>query len=170
MLRQLRGAPTSAAPSLTLPSASIAVEHPSSGAACRDPPVDGAPAAHLLVVADIFLDDRLGFLALALPLTLALTLPLAVLLLLAFLLLHGFGEPHVEVAADDRLEIGRLVLEEVVGARDDLVVDLDAALRLELTAQLRDRRRGHDTILIAVQHQARGGAGRQEREIVKVRR
>ena len=57
--------------------------------------------------------------------------------LLGAVLLFGFllgvlDEAHVEVVADVLFEFGGLVLEEVVGAGNDLMVDLDALLGLEL--------------------------------------
>ena len=66
---------------------------------------------------------------LALTLTLALALLLALLLLRAVLL--GLLHALVDVAADGFLQLVELVFEEVVGAGDDLVRDLDAALGLQ---------------------------------------
>ena len=63
-------------------------------------------------------------------LALALFLPLALLLLDAILL--GLFHARVDVAADGLFQLVGLVLEEVVGAGDDLMRDLDAALRLQL--------------------------------------
>ena len=64
----------------------------------------------------------------ALALAFALTLALAFLFLSAGLL--GLLYAPVEVLTDGFFELVDLILEEVVGAGNDLVGDLDAALRL----------------------------------------
>ncbi len=48
--------------------------------------------------------------------------------------------------------------------------DLDAALRLQALRQLADGVRRHDAVLVAVDHQAGRRAGREEREVIEVRR
>src|SRR3569833_1372520 len=63
-----------------------------------------------------------------------------------------------------------LALVEVVSAIDDLLLDRDALLGLELVNQLLHRRRRRHAVLVAVDDQARGRAGGEEREVVEVLR
>ncbi len=58
----------------------------------------------------------------------------------------------------------------MIGAGNDRVLDLDALLRLELLDQPCDFLQRRDAVLIAVDEQAGGRAGRKERKIEPVRR
>src|SRR5690606_23550640 len=89
---------------------------------------------------------------------------------LSFTILVHHRKAHVEVTAHDLVQLFDLTFEEMVGAANDLVIDLDAALRLELCRKLGNGRRRHDAILVAVDHEARRLTGRQEREIIEIRR
>src|SRR3546814_14459288 len=63
-----------------------------------------------------------------------------------------------------------LMLEEVVGAWNLVVMDRDALLGAQLVDQLLHRARRHDLVLPARDDDARRGAGREEAEVVHVRR
>ncbi len=89
----------------------------------------------------------------------------------ALLVLLDLGELFhalVEVGADHVDEVGDLVLEEVVRVRDHGVLDLHALLHLRLLRQFPDGSRGHHPVLVAVDHQARGGARGEEGVVVEV--
>src|SRR3546814_8570502 len=60
------------------------------------------------------------------------------------------------------------MLEEVVRARDYVVVDRDVLLRAQLVDQLLHRARRDDFVGVALDDDARGRAGREEGEIVHV--
>jgi len=60
------------------------------------------------------------------------------------------------------------VLGEVVGVGHHRVLDLDALLHLGLGRELAHRGRGYHAVLVAVDHQARGGTRGEEREVVEV--
>src|SRR3546814_18438344 len=60
------------------------------------------------------------------------------------------------------------MLEEVVRARDHVVVDRDVLLRAQLVDQLLHRARRDDFVGVALDDDARGRAGREEGEIVHV--
>src|SRR5690606_7294761 len=78
------------------------------------------------------------------------------------------GPATVEILAARFDQFIDLVLVEMVGALDGLLLDGDALLQLELVDQLLHRfGRGH-AVLVAVDDQARGRAGGEEGEIVKV--
>src|SRR3546814_15591166 len=62
------------------------------------------------------------------------------------------------------------MLEEMVRARDFVVMDGDALLRAQFVDQFLDRARRHDFVLSARDDDARRGAGGQEAEIIHVRR
>ena len=67
----------------------------------------------------------------------------------------------VEIAAADVDQLVDVVLEEMVGAVDDLLVDLDALLGLQLVDQRLDVLLRHDLVLVAMDDQARRtGRGR----------
>ena len=65
------------------------------------------------------------------------------------------GEAAVEIARAESEQLVDIVLEEVVGAGDDLLVDLDAALGLELVDQRLDVLLRHDAVGVAMDDQAR---------------
>ena len=66
---------------------------------------------------------------------------------------------------DQRLDA---VFEEMIGARNHRVLDLDALLRLELLDEAGDFLQGRDAVLVAMHEQAGGRAGREEGEIEAV--
>src|SRR3546814_15255039 len=63
-----------------------------------------------------------------------------------------------------------LMLEEMVRAWNLVVMDGDALLRAQLVDELLDRARRHDLIGAARDDDPRRGAGREEAEIIHVRR
>src|SRR5712691_5680241 len=79
-------------------------------------------------------------------------------------------EPLVEIGADRLHQRIDLAVEEVVGARDHLLLDHDALLGLELVDQPGDVLVRHHRVLVAVHDHARGRAGSEERKIIEVRR
>src|SRR5689334_15899206 len=81
---------------------------------------------------------------------------------------RDLGATAIEVFGAALGQLVDLVLEEVVGAIDDLLLDGDALLRLELIDQFLHRLRRRHAVLVAVDDEARRRAGREEREIVEV--
>src|SRR5262249_36460168 len=79
-------------------------------------------------------------------------------------------ETLVEIDADRLHQRVDLAVEEMVGARDHLLLDHDALLGLELVDQAADVLVRYDGILVAVNDHAGGGAGREKREVVEVGR
>ncbi|KIT94836.1 hypothetical protein QT23_00190, partial [Staphylococcus aureus] len=79
-------------------------------------------------------------------------------------------EPHVEIAVDALHQVVHLVLEEVVRARDGVVMDGDVLLRAQLVDQLLHRARRHHLVILALDDDARGRAGGEEGEVEHVRR
>ena len=79
------------------------------------------------------------------------------------------GNTLVEIATDVADQRVDLVVEEMVGAGDDPLVDNDPLLRLELFDQRVDVLLRRDRILVAMDDQARGRARREEREVIEVR-
>src|SRR6266581_1385250 len=77
-------------------------------------------------------------------------------------------ETLVEIGADRLHQRVDLAVEEVVGARDHLLLDHDALLGLELVDKAADVLVRHDGILVAVNDHAGGGAGREKRKVVEV--
>src|SRR5207247_8676644 len=63
-----------------------------------------------------------------------------------------------------------MVVEEMIGALDDLVVDPNVALITQLLHQFGNRLVGHDVVPVTLNHQTGGGAGSQEAEIVDIGR
>src|SRR5580693_1515060 len=82
----------------------------------------------------------------------------------------ALAEPLVEILADRGHQRLDLAVEEMVGAGNDFLLDDDAFLRLEFFHQVGDVARRHHRVLVAMDDQAGGRAGRQEREIVEVGR
>src|SRR3954454_6224425 len=76
------------------------------------------------------------------------------------------SETLVEIDRAHLQELVELVLEEVISARDDLVLDDDALLRLELGDQAMGRLGRGDRILLSIDEQARRRAGGEKRKIV----
>src|SRR6266446_10455963 len=77
-------------------------------------------------------------------------------------------EALVEIAADRLHQRIDLSIEKVIGARDHLLLDHDALLRLELLDEAADVLVRHHRVLIAMNDHAGGWAGRQERKIVEI--
>src|SRR5262249_11227698 len=77
-------------------------------------------------------------------------------------------ETLVEIGAYRLHQRVDLAVEEVVGARDHLLLDHDAFLGLELVDKAADVLLRHDCILVAVNDHAGGGAGREKRKVVEV--
>src|SRR5258706_1669148 len=77
-------------------------------------------------------------------------------------------EALVEIAADRLHQRIDLAIEKMIGARDHLLLDHDAFLRLELLDQAADVLVRHHGILVAMNDHAGGRAGREERKIVEV--
>src|SRR5215831_11739290 len=69
--------------------------------------------------------------------------------------LVDFSHAAVNIGSDDLGQLLDLVLEEVVGASDDGMLNLDTLLYLGLGYELGDRVGGNDTILIAINQQPR---------------
>src|SRR4029077_20457452 len=78
------------------------------------------------------------------------------------------GQDARQIFVDHILQLIQVIAEEVVGALDDLVVDLDIALVAQLRHQFGDRFMGHDVVAVALHHQARGRAGGKEAEVVDI--
>src|SRR5437588_10050225 len=76
--------------------------------------------------------------------------------------------PLVEIAADCLHQCIDLAVEEMIGARDHLLLDHDALLRLELLDEDADVLVRHHCILIAMNDHAGGWAWREERKIVEI--
>ena len=72
----------------------------------------------------------------------------------------------IEVGAAHLDQLVRLVLEEVIGPRNDLVIDLDAALGLELDTRLLTASGGVTTSFSPWTNRPEAGAGGKEREII----
>src|SRR5262245_34454311 len=79
-------------------------------------------------------------------------------------------EPFVEIGADRLHQRLDLAVEEMVGARDHLLLDHDALLGLELVDQTVDVLVRHHGVLVAVDDHPGRRAGREEGEVVEVRR
>src|SRR5262245_66252795 len=79
-------------------------------------------------------------------------------------------EALVEIAVDRLHQRIDLAVEKVIGARDHLLLDHDALLRLELLDEAADVLVRHHRILVAMDDHPGGWAGRQERKIVEVGR
>src|SRR5712691_10815317 len=79
-------------------------------------------------------------------------------------------ETLVEIAADRLHQRLDLAVEEMIGARDHLLLDHDALLGLELVDKPGDALVRHHRVLVAVHDHARGRAGSEERKIIEVRR
>src|SRR5437763_3403120 len=77
-------------------------------------------------------------------------------------------QPLVEIGADRGHQRLELAVEEVVGALHDLLLDHDALLGLELLDQAADVLRRDHRVLVAVDDQAGGRAGGEERVVVEV--
>src|SRR5215813_4107607 len=77
-------------------------------------------------------------------------------------------EALVEIAANRLHQRIDLAVEKMIGARDHLLLDHDALLRLKLLDEAADVLVRHHRILVAVNDHAGGWAGRQERKIVEV--
>ncbi len=73
-----------------------------------------------------------------------------------------------DIAVDMRRQLFHVMVEEMVGAGDDAVIDLDVALMRELGDQLLRRLERHDRVLVAMDDEAGGRARRQEAEIVEI--
>src|SRR5580700_9026372 len=82
----------------------------------------------------------------------------------------ALAQPLVEILADGSHQRLDLAVEEMIGAGDDLLLDDDAFLRLEFFNEVGDVARRHHRVLVAVDDQAGGRAGRQEREVVEIGR
>ncbi len=76
---------------------------------------------------------------------------------------------RVEIVAAEVDQMLDLVLEEVVRALHDRVVDLDALLGLQLVDERLDVLRRRDLVLVAMDDEARRRAGGEEGEVVEVR-
>src|SRR5215213_3729013 len=81
---------------------------------------------------------------------------------------HGRALALVEIGADRLHQLLEPAVEEMVGARDGLLVDDDPFLGLQLLDQRGHVLGRHDGILVAVHDQPRRRAGRQEREIIEI--
>src|SRR5262249_38278570 len=77
-------------------------------------------------------------------------------------------QPLVEIGADRSKQRFHLAVKEMIGALHNLLLDHDPLLGLELVDKRRDVLVRHNRIFVAMNDQARGGAGRQERKVVKV--
>src|SRR5215204_7823816 len=75
---------------------------------------------------------------------------------------HGRALALVEIGADRLHQWLEPAVEEMVGARDDLLVDDDPFLGLQLLDQRGHVLGRHHRILVAVHDQSRRRAGRQE--------
>src|SRR5260370_41314644 len=73
-----------------------------------------------------------------------------------------------EVAADRLHQRIDLSIQKVIGARDHLLLNHDALLRLELLDEAAHVLVRHHHILIAMNDHAGGWAGRQERKVVEI--
>src|SRR5690606_10290635 len=82
----------------------------------------------------------------------------------------GGVEAEVEIVVDRAHQFFDLVLEEVVCTRDFLVVDRDVPLRAKLLDQFGHSDRLHHGVRRALDEDARGRAGGEEREVVHVGR
>src|SRR5690606_28976458 len=80
------------------------------------------------------------------------------------------GEPLVQISLTDLLELVHMAIEEVIAVLDHVVVDRDAALLAQLVDELHDGLGGRDHVPLAMDDQARGGAGGEEAEIIHVGR
>src|SRR5262249_56112968 len=74
----------------------------------------------------------------------------------------------VEISADRLHQSIDLAVEEMIGARDHLLLDHDALLGLELFDEAADVLVRHHRILVAVNDHAGGGTGGEERKIIEV--
>src|SRR5262245_65473445 len=77
-------------------------------------------------------------------------------------------ETLVEIDADRLHQRVDLAVEEMIGARDHLLLDHDALLSLELVDKAADVLVRHDGILVAVNDHAGGGAGREKGKVIEV--
>src|SRR5262249_56527136 len=77
-------------------------------------------------------------------------------------------EALVEIAVDRLHQRIDLAVEKVIGARDHLLLDHDALLRLELLDEAADVLVRHHRILVAMNDHAGRWAGRQERKVVEI--
>src|ERR1700733_8112279 len=82
--------------------------------------------------------------------------------------LSHVSETHIEIRRDRLHQRLKLAIEEMIRAGDDLLIDHDALLRLELLDQRIDVFRRHYRILLAMDDQAGGRAGREEGEVVEI--
>src|SRR3546814_5490255 len=67
------------------------------------------------------------------------------------------GEPHIQIIIERLHQLLELMLEEVVGAWNLVVMDRDALLGAQLVDQLLHRARRHDLVLPARDDDARRG-------------
>ena len=82
----------------------------------------------------------------------------------------GGGKRRIEITADMAGEGVHMRAEEVVRALDQPIVDGDVLLAGQFLHQFLDRGDRNHLVGRSVQNQARGRAGRQEREVVQIRR
>src|SRR5947209_1130998 len=82
--------------------------------------------------------------------------------------LPDVGKPHVEITGHRFHQRLKLAIEEMVCARDDLLIDHDPLLRLELLDKGVDVLWRHHGVFFAMHDEPGRRAGRQEREIIKI--